>query len=122
MTWSIGDHGVQVTLSKKVPGLIDENLKPWMVSWLGENGLTLDQIASWAIHPGGPRIIDSVEQALGIDRRATETARSVFADHGNMSSPTVLFILDRLHRENAPRPCVAIGFGPGLTAEAAILK
>ena len=50
----------------------------------------------------------------------TLASRGVFADYGNMSSPTVLFVLDRLRRENAPRPCVALGFGPGLVAEAAL--
>jgi predicted naringenin-chalcone synthase len=80
----------------------------------------LDEVASWAIHPGGPRILDAVEDALGLDREATAVAREVFAEYGNMSSPTVLFIIDRLRSYRAGLPCVALGFGPGLVAEAAL--
>jgi prepilin-type processing-associated H-X9-DG protein len=122
MTWTIGDHGFGMTLSKKVPGLIASHLRPWLVGWLAENGVTLEGIGSWAIHPGGPRILDAVEEALHLDRAATSTAREVFADFGNMSSPTVLFILDRLRGQRAPRPWVALGFGPGLAIEAALIR
>ena len=58
--------------------------------------------------------------ALNLPRSATATAWEVFRDYGNMSSPTVLFIIDKLRQARAPRPCVAIGFGPGLTAEVAL--
>ncbi|MEE9211611.1 MAG: hypothetical protein V3U29_03060, partial [Phycisphaeraceae bacterium] len=63
----------------------------------------------------------AVESSLGLAAEATAASRQVLADCGNMSSPTVLFILDKLWREDAPRPCVAMGFGPGLTVEAALL-
>jgi predicted naringenin-chalcone synthase len=120
MTWTVGDHGFVMTLSRKVPGLIAGGLRPWLCGWLSRHGLTLADVGSWAIHPGGPRIVDAAEHALGLPRAATEISRAVFAEHGNMSSPTVLFILDRLRALNAARPCVALGFGPGLTAEAAL--
>ena len=61
-----------------------------------------------------------MEEGLGLPRAALAASRAVFADCGNMSSPTVLFILDRLRQANAPRPCVALGFGPGLVAEAVL--
>jgi predicted naringenin-chalcone synthase len=122
MTWSVGDHGFEMTLSKKVPGLIATHLRPWVEVWLGQNGLTLKQIGSWAVHPGGPRIIDAVEEALGLERPKTAVAREVFAAYGNMSSPTVLFILDHLRQRAAPRPCVALGFGPGLAVEATLFR
>jgi predicted naringenin-chalcone synthase len=122
MTWSIGDHGFEMTLSKRVPGLIMEHLRPWLEGWLGGHGLALADVTSWAIHPGGPRILAAVEEALRLPEAATAAARAVFAEFGNMSSPTVLFILDRLRREDAPRPCVALGFGPGLMAEALLLR
>jgi predicted naringenin-chalcone synthase len=122
MTWSIGDHGFAMTLSKQVPGMIAEHLRPWITAWLSEHGLALNAIASWAIHPGGPRILDAVEQALNLSREATATSRAVFSEHGNMSSPTVLFVLDRLQRCHARGPCVALGFGPGLTVEAVLLR
>jgi predicted naringenin-chalcone synthase len=120
MTWDIGDHGFEMTLSTKVPGLIAANLRPWLEEWLGGLGLRLADVASWCVHPGGPRVLVSVEEALGVTPAATAASREVLAGHGNMSSPTVLFILDRLRRRDAPRPCVSLGFGPGLVAEAAL--
>jgi predicted naringenin-chalcone synthase len=122
MTWTVGDHGFEMTLSKRVPGLIAEYLRPWLERWLEGQGLALTDVASWAIHPGGPRILSAVEEALQLPKAATAASRAVFAEFGNMSSPTVLFILDRLRREGAPRPCVAVGFGPGLMAEALLLR
>jgi predicted naringenin-chalcone synthase len=110
-----------MTLSKRVPGLIGTGLRPWLEAWLAEHGVTLDGVASWAIHPGGPRILTAVEEALGLGRERAAASRAVFAEYGNMSSPTVLFILERLRSEGAPRPCVALGFGPGLAVEAALL-
>jgi predicted naringenin-chalcone synthase len=122
MTWNIGDHGFEMTLSTRVPDLIAGHLRPWFVEWLGRHGLALAEVASWAVHPGGPRILTAVEESLGLDREATAASREVLADCGNMSSPTVLFILERLRKCRAPRPCVALGFGPGLTAEAALFR
>jgi predicted naringenin-chalcone synthase len=103
-----------------VPSLIGQHLKPWLEVWLRDNGLSLAEIKSWAIHPGGPKIVSAVEESLGLSADAVAPSRAVFADHGNMSSPTVLFIVQRLRASNAPRPCVALGFGPGLVAEAAL--
>lgn len=122
MGWTVGDHGFEMNLSKQVPRLIAQNLRPWLESWLAKRSLYMGDVASWAIHPGGPRILEAVEEALGLPRSATADAREVFAAYGNMSSPTVLFILDHLRRKNAPRPCVALGFGPGMTAEAALFQ
>ncbi len=122
MTWTIGDHNFEMTLSKRVPGLIAGGLRPWIEAWLEENDLRLGDVASWAIHPGGPRILTAVEEALSLGAAETAASRAVFAECGNMSSPTVLFILDRLRGPRAPRPCVALGFGPGLAAEAALLR
>jgi predicted naringenin-chalcone synthase len=122
MTWNIGDHGFEMTLSSRVPDLIARHLRPWLESWLGQNRLRLSDIASWAIHPGGPRIVTAVAEALGLADGATAVSRQVLADYGNMSSPTILFILDRLRRRQAPRPCVALGFGPGLAGEAALFR
>jgi predicted naringenin-chalcone synthase len=121
MTWKIGDHGFEMSLGSRVPEMIAENLKPWLEAWLAEQGLRLEDVASWAVHPGGPRILDAVEESLGLDPLATADSRAVLAECGNMSSPTILFVLERLRKGNAPRPCVALGFGPGLAAEAALM-
>jgi predicted naringenin-chalcone synthase len=122
MTWAIGDQGFEMTLAKRVPGLIAAHLRPWLEEWLARHGLTIDRIGSWAIHPGGPRILTAVGEALALPAEATAAARQVFAEYGNMSSPTVLFIIDRLRQLGSPRPCVAMGFGPGLMAEAILME
>ena len=122
MTWTIGDHGFEMTLSTRVPELLAAHLRPWSEGWLGKHGLALGDVASWAIHPGGPRILGAIEQALELPRTATAVAREVLAECGNMSSPTVLFLLERLRDRGAPRPCVALGFGPGLVAEALLFR
>jgi predicted naringenin-chalcone synthase len=120
MTWDIGDHGFIMSLSTRIPELIAKHLRPWMERWLGDHGLRVGDIRSWAVHPGGPRIVDAAEESLGLSPEATAVSREVLAQCGNMSSPTVLFILERLRRRHAPRPCVALGFGPGLAVEAAL--
>ena len=120
MSWRIGDHGFEMTLDACVPELIERDLRPWLIQWLGGHGLTLDGIGSWAVHPGGPRILAAIEKSLELPQHATSVSREVLAQNGNMSSPTVLFIVNRLRERGAPRPCVALGFGPGLFAEAAL--
>jgi len=120
MSWSIGDHGFVMTLSRQIPALIGRSLAPFMIGWLARHGLALADVATWAVHPGGPRIVTAVEEALGLDTSATAASRAILDEYGNMSSPTILFVIDRLRRGNAPRPCVAIGFGPGLNAEVAL--
>jgi prepilin-type processing-associated H-X9-DG protein len=122
ITWRIGDFGYEMSLSSEVPELINTHLRPWLQAWLNENNLSIDEIESWAIHPGGPRIVDAVDESLDLPSHATDVSREILRTHGNMSSPTVLFILDRLRETQSPRPCVALGFGPGLVAEAALIR
>jgi predicted naringenin-chalcone synthase len=122
MTWHVGNHGFDMTLSTKVPNLIRANLRPWMEKWLGEQGLALADVRSWAVHPGGPRVLSDVESALGLSPSDTNVSREVLNECGNMSSPTVLFLLGRLRTRAAPRPCVTLGFGPGLVVEAALFR
>jgi predicted naringenin-chalcone synthase len=122
MSWTVGDFGFEMDLSPRVPELIRKHLRPWLEQWLNANGVALADVGSWAVHPGGPRILTAVEESLGLAPQATAVSREVLSECGNMSSPTVLFILDRLRRRDAPRPCVLLGFGPGLVAEAALIK
>jgi len=122
MTWRIGDFGFEMTLTSRVPQLIAAHLRPWLVEWLARHGLTLDEIGIWAVHPGGPRIVAAAEEALGLPATAVAVSYEVLAEHGNMSSPTVLFVIDRLRRRRAPLPCLALAFGPGLTAEVALWR
>ena len=120
MSWRIGDRGFAMTLSPRVSGIIGQHLGPWMTSWLKMFGLSIADVGCWAVHPGGPRILTAFEESVGLGRQATEVSRGVFAEFGNMSSPTVLFILDRLRRGGSARPCVALAFGPGLAIEATL--
>ncbi len=122
MSWRIGDHGFTMTLSAQVPEIIKTQLKPWLEQWLAQHGLSLSQVATWAIHPGGPRIVSAAASALDLSKEAVQTSLDVLNDCGNMSSPTILFILQRLLDQAAPGPCVALAFGPGLVVEAALLK
>lgn len=121
MTWSIGDHGFAMTLSSAVPTLVHLNLRTWLESWLHNHGLSISDIKSWAVHPGGPRILDAVQESLNLSGSALTTSREIFSECGNMSSPTVIFILERLQQRGQTPPCVMLGFGPGLTIEAALL-
>lgn len=122
MTWRIGDHGFSMTLSPQLPGVICEQLHPWIAGWLGSNGLRISDIPTWAIHPGGPRILVACVEALHLPDAAVDVSRQVLSQNGNMSSPTILFILDALRREQARLPCVSLAFGPGVTIEAALWR
>lgn len=122
MSWRIGNHGFEMSLSARVPGVIERALRPWLDDWLESQGTSIGRIATWAVHPGGPRILEACAHAVGLGREDYAISREVLGEFGNMSSPTILFILDRLRRRHAPRPCVALGFGPGLAVEAALFQ
>jgi len=121
MSWRITDHGFRMTLSAAVPSLIGAHLSGWLEQWLGRHGLGLLDVATWAVHPGGPRLLSAVRDAVGLTDETLAASREVLAEYGNMSSATVLFILERLRSSGAPRPCVALAFGPGLVVEAVLL-
>ncbi len=117
----IGDHGFEMRLSPQVPGVIQQMLRPWLCQQLARHALNLNDIRGWAIHPGGPRILTACADALGLDDAQIEPSQRVLADYGNMSSPTVLFILEQLRAAGDCLPCVVLAFGPGLTIEAALI-
>ncbi len=120
MTWRIGDHGFKMTLAREVPELIRGAACEWLDPWLAAHDLRVEDVAQWAIHPGGPKIIATTLESLSLPPAAGAASRTVLAEHGNMSSPTVLFIIERLRAQQAALPCVALGFGPGLALEAAL--
>ena len=122
MSWRIGDHGFEMTLSQKVPSMIEQNLGAWMSGFLAKEGLTIQDIRGWAIHPGGPRILDACLTALSLSSEHVAPAREILSQYGNMSSATVLFLLNRIQEEPMRGPVVALGFGPGLTIEAMLLN
>jgi predicted naringenin-chalcone synthase len=122
MTWRIGNRGFEMTLSPGVPNLIREHLRPWCENWLARHGLIITDITSWAIHPGGPKILDAVGNALDLPSESLSTSRQILARHGNMSSATILFILQKMLQDPPDGPCVAIGLGPGLMVEGLLLN
>ncbi len=122
MKWTIGDSGFEMTLSPQVPDTIRQHLPKWLAGWLAEHRLNIQDIGCWAIHPGGPKILQACQESLDLNDDCLMASRSVLADLGNMSSPTILFIFERLRQRNATGPCVVLGFGPGLTVEAALIR
>ena len=122
MSWGIGDHGFEMTLGVTVPDVIARELSTWIDDVLLSAGLARAQIGAWAVHPGGPKVIDTVAAALTLDSDHVRESRDVLRRFGNMSSPTILFILDQFMRSRRPRPWVAMAFGPGLAAELVLLS
>jgi len=128
MTWKIGDHGFHMTLSTQVPLKIQEQLKLPIENWLRGNGVAVSDIRHWVVHPGGPRILDSVDHAMGLGADTLSASRKVLADFGNMSSPTIMFIMeeilgrDPLGGDSEDGLWLVLGFGPGLHAEAMLLE
>jgi alpha-pyrone synthase len=116
ITWTIGDTGFAMELSGEVPGRIAEALANGEVSRAVTGGAPADAIEAWAVHPGGKSIVDAVERGLDLPPEKVAASRAVLQDYGNMSSATVLFVLERLMREK-PATGIALAFGPGLAME-----
>jgi predicted naringenin-chalcone synthase len=117
ITWNIRDFGFDMVLSGQVPGTINDALRSGSARVLPDTAV--DAIDMWAVHPGGRTVLDAVEGAFGLGQSALAASRAILRDYGNMSSPTVMFVLEALMREQTPagaRGC-AMAFGPGLTAE-----
>lgn len=121
MSWKIGNTGFVMSLDKTVADIIETNLPAFMETWLRKNSLSIEQINGWAVHPGGPRILDAVANSLSLPADALALSRQILSECGNMSSPTVLFILKHLLASGKKPPYVVLGFGPGLTIEAALI-
>lgn len=124
MRWDVTDHGFRMGLSPKVPDVLSQHVRGAMEDLLGRNGLAIGDVRAWAVHPGGPKIVDVVEERLGLDG-GLEVSREVLREHGNCSSATVLLILRRVLAEQALEPgdpVVMMAFGPGLTLYAALLR
>ena len=125
MTWDIGDTGFLMGLSSAVPRIIARHLPSYLDALLEEHALKLEDIDFWAIHPGGRAIVEQVQSVLELPDEAVADSLEVLRQYGNMSSPTILFVLKRFlerHRagEQELEHGVAMAFGPGLTLEGAL--
>ncbi len=122
MAWSVGDEGFDIVLSSYVPEILEANIGAALAPLFEQFGLGVPDIERWGIHPGGRAILDKVEKSLGLADDALEPSRTVLRDYGNMSSATVLFVLQEILANSArgERVC-AVAFGPGLTVESGLL-
>jgi predicted naringenin-chalcone synthase len=116
ITWHIGDQGFEMHLSGQVPGRIRRWLKEHGAGLLGNR--TVQDIALWAVHAGGRSILDAVQHGLALPPDVLSHSRDVLHDFGNMSSATLVFVLERILQSSlATGDGMAMAFGPGLTVE-----
>ncbi len=120
MTWDITDLGFRMGLSPQVPNVLARHVGGVVRDrLLAPHGLTPADVTGWAVHPGGRRILEVVEEQLDLPAAAMRPSYEVLDGNGNCSSATVLMVLEQLPPE--PGPVVAMAFGPGLTLYAALL-
>lgn len=126
MAWNVGDFGFEMRLSTYVPDILENHIHGFCSELLSKRGSSLKDLKYMAVHPGGKKILANVEKALGISKDMNEVAYRVLKNFGNMSSPTVLFVLkeifDRLNHNDDQEEIVSFAFGPGLTLEAVLFK
>ncbi|TPI11972.1 type III polyketide synthase [Mesorhizobium sp. B4-1-3] len=120
MTWDIGDHGFNMFLSGQVPAAIQEALRNNQDAIL--DGRPAEAIDLWAVHPGGRSILDAVERALNLTPAALEPSREVLRRYGNMSSATVMFVMEEMLKAPGDLRGCGMSFGPGLTAETMLFQ
>jgi len=123
MTWDVTDLGFRMGLSPRVPDVLKKHVRSVVTGMLDRHGLSTEDIAAWAVHPGGPRILDVVGEQLALSTSAMAPSRRVLAEHGNCSSATVLLVLSEAARDvGTGGHLVMMAFGPGLTLYAALLR
>lgn len=127
MAWTIGDHGFDMTLTAYVPRVLEAEVGGAVAPLLAKGGVARADVPWWAVHPGGRAIVDKVAGALDLPEEAVAASRAVLRATGNMSSASVLFVLERLMDPTLPgpaagEPVVALAFGPGLTVDGALFR
>lgn len=126
MAWTIGDLGFEMKLSTYVPSIIKDGIGELTQTLLKKTSKDLSDIRYFAIHPGGKRILENIEKELRIPREKNQAAHFVLRNYGNMSSPTILFVLNEIfkalvHGDN-DEYILSFAFGPGLTLESMVLQ
>ncbi|MBA3512643.1 type III polyketide synthase [Sphingomonas sp.] len=122
MGWDIEDPGLAVVFDRAIPPFIERELAPAVAGMLRELKLESGDIARFCCHPGGVKVIDAIETALELPQGELDIERDVLRDFGNMSAPTVLFVLDRLLERGIPERVLMTAFGPGFTCAGLILE
>lgn len=122
MGWSVDATGLGVIFDRAIPPFAEANVAAAVGTILGRAGLVLDDIDRFACHPGGAKVITALERALAMDQGTLDHERDVLAEHGNMSAPTALFVLDRVLREASRPRTLLTAMGPGFTASCVSLR
>jgi predicted naringenin-chalcone synthase len=126
MSWQLSSTGFLMTLSGYIPDLIEEDFNSLTEHALHHAGKSKKDISHWCVHPGGKKILTAIEKSIDIPSSQLQYSYDVLKDYGNMSSPTILFVLkkimDELENNRGPAATVfGAAFGPGLTLETFIL-
>ena len=124
MGWDVGASGFRLVLSPDLPDLIERYFADDVTGFLGEHGLTIDDIGSWVSHPGGPKVLEAINAALGLDDDALELSWRSLSEIGNLSSASVLHILRDARMKPPPGGTAGMlmAMGPGFCAELVLLR
>jgi alkylresorcinol/alkylpyrone synthase len=122
MGWDVEDPGLSVVFDRAIPPFIEENLAPTIDAMCASLGIRREDIDRLCCHPGGVKVIDAIETALELNQGELNLEREVLHDYGNMSAPTVLFVLDRLLKQGMPDRVLMTAFGPGFTCAGLMLE
>jgi alkylresorcinol/alkylpyrone synthase len=117
----VEDPGLAVVFDRAIPPFVEAELKQAIDEILGEIGVTRDSIDGFCCHPGGVKVIEAIETALDLPVGTLALERDVLREYGNMSSPTVLFVLERLIARGLPQRTMLTAFGPGFTCAGLVL-
>jgi alkylresorcinol/alkylpyrone synthase len=121
MGWRVEPTGLGVIFAQAIPPFARKHLRPAIDTMLASQGLDVADVDRFICHPGGRKVIEALEASLELGQGALDHEREVLADHGNMSAPTVLYVLDRVRRAGMPRRSVVTALGPGFTASTVTL-
>jgi len=116
MGWRVGETGFGVIFDRASPPFAKKKLRPAMEAMLAAQGMGLEDVDRFICHPGGVKVIDALESGLSLEVGRLDHERAVLAEHGNMSAPTVFFVLERARRAGLPPTSVLTALGPGFTA------
>ncbi|GBF10341.1 type III polyketide synthase [Tepidibacillus sp. HK-1] len=124
MGWDVRNNGLKVIFSKDIPSIVQNELKPNVDQFLLNHHLTLSDLQFFILHPGGTKIIEAYENAFQITEQETMITRQILNQYGNMSSPTVLFVLQALLKSHPPKNGhgILIALGPGFSSEIILLE